>query len=346
MNALVITDLHAHTWPRFARPMGDGLTSRVHDLFGILDQLAQLIAAHQPTDLLVLGDVFHRRHFISFRLFNAVMARWAQLCAQVEQTVFLVGNHDLEGDRPDTHSLYPFSFLPHAVVIDRPEVVHLADGDDLMAIPYDPDPLRLATAFERAPVLPVISHYAAEGCQLETDYWLESPVKLGALARFPVVLFGHVHKPSDQLDGKVVYVGAPMHFDFGDVGPRYAVRVADGRVERHPLHAPQFETHRWPKVPTPAIPGRDFLRLLAVPPGQALEAQAMAQGLGWAAVVALEELLPPETRQAVASGLIMDEATLVDYTQRANPQWVEAEVRALAAEGWALLQGDAGGRRA
>src|SRR3990167_9021581 len=88
MNALVITDLHAHAaWP-FSRPLPNGRSSRFQDLLNVLAQVEQRIEAEGVRDLIVAGDVTHRRHFVTFRLYNDLMAALARLAERVTRTHF------------------------------------------------------------------------------------------------------------------------------------------------------------------------------------------------------------------------------------------------------------------
>jgi len=341
MNAVVISDLHAHTsWP-FSKTLPDGRNSRFADLLNILDQVRVFIETTKPTDLLILGDLTHRRHFINFALYNDLMAVIARLAAMVERTTILVGNHDLESN--DVHSLYPYSFLPNTAVVEEPERVRLADGSDAYAIPYMPDPLAVAAAVEHAPSgIPLFAHYAAEGVPLESDYYLESPLKLGELGKFPLTLFGHVHRPSMHVNPRVIYVGAPLHFDFGDVGDRYMYYVTDlamqgdGTVVAQPLDFPVFVTSMWPKLPV--TERRGFLRLLDVPAGKIEEAKQAAVGAGWMDVVALEGALPPEIREAIAGGLAINDDLLRAHIAKRCPDLLTDEKQRLLDEGLALLQ--------
>lgn len=336
MNALVTGDWHAQTVGALSKPTEDGLSDRFHDLLWVVGQMERVIVERGVTDLILGGDLFHRRHFISFRLFNTVWDRVANLTDLVRRTVILVGNHDYEDDVH--HAVHAFSALPNTLVIAQPEVVPLSDGDRITVIPYLPDPAAVALAFERADAqYPVVSHYAAEGVPLETDYWLESPVKLGELARFPLVLFHHVHRPSEQLDGRVVYVGAPMHFDFGDVGVRGAVVVKDRKWERVPLMAPQFITSRWPRVPVPPA-GGGYLRLLDVPTGNGVDVRDGALAQGWRDVVTKDVELPQEARAAAEGGLAITRQTLADYVARRAPDIDGEGAEALVDDGERLLK--------
>lgn len=336
MKVLCISDLHGSDSRAFSRPLPNGRASRFQDLLDVLQQVEVLIEEHHPDDLLILGDILHRRHFVRFSLLNDLMAAIYRLTTMVNRTVILVGNHDLEDDV--THGLAPFSYWPNTMVIDQPATVKLSSGDDVYAVPYLSNALAVADAVAQAPSsLPLLLHYASEGVPLESDYYLESPLKIGQLARFPLVLSGHVHKPSRLLDDKVVYVGAVMHFDFGDAGPRYAHLVDGASVHPFELTFPVFETARWPRLPR--TEGRTgYLRILDVPRGQQDEAKAYAANLGWLDSVSYEAALPPEVHAAIESGLVVDEALLRSYVQRRCATLAPDEQEALVQEGLYYLQ--------
>lgn len=334
MNTLVISDLHAHTaWP-FSKPGPDGRPSRFADLLNVLAQVMVELNRDPADDLIIAGDLTHRRHFISFTLYNDLMAHVAGLARLVKRTHILVGNHDYETE--ETHSLYPFGYLPNTTVYEEPALAKLYSGEDVMMIPYLHDAGRVVQAFEQAPAVPVFSHYAAEGVPLNEEYWLDSPVKLDMLTRFPFVVFGHIHPPTEQLEGRVHYVGAPMHFTFGDSGPRYFTRLRGWDMLRKPLSFPVFQTARWPRIPKPAA--RGYLRVLDVPARKLAEVKEAALAIGWMDAVALEEALPPEVREAISSGLVVDEPLLKEYVRRRCPDLSEEEQFALVAAGMAFLK--------
>jgi len=334
MNLLFLTDLHAHTaWP-FSRPLENGRPSRFQDLLNVLTQVEQVLERERITDLVLGGDLTHRRHFINFALYNDLMAAIWRLTVRVKATHILVGNHDYETDT--THSLYAFNFLPHTQVYDQPTQARLSTGEEVIMVPYLHDANRMAYTFEQIPPLPVFGHYAAEGVPLETDYWLDMPLKLGELARFPRVIFGHIHKPSEQLDGRVINVGAPMHFDFGDHGPRYCLLLQGDQATRVPLEAPVFATVKWPRIPRSTV--RGYLRILDVPGPKMVEAREAALDAGWMDAVALEGALPPEVREAITGGLVVDQALLAAYVQRRCPDLPAEEQVVLVEEGLGLLK--------
>lgn len=338
MNLLDLGDLHANwNWPH-SEMEPNGYPSRLNHLFSCLDQAAIAITQLGVTDLILGGDLLHRRHFLTWRLYNPLYRKLEMLAGLARQTIIFPGNHDYE-DLGGEHGLYSLRGLPNTMVVDTAGIVALSSGEDVAIIPFQDDPEAMVRAFDAAPAgLPVFSHYAAAGCPLNSDYWLDAPLKLGELARFDRVFFNHVHKPGEQLDGKVVYVGAPLQFDFGDGDgePRGGVRYCDGVVERVPFLAPVFRTATWPRVPAPPpheASRSGYLRILGVPEGKLVEAQEAARKLGWLGAVADPAPLPQETREALSSGLLVSEALIAEHVRQRCPDLSVEEQNLLIEEG-------------
>ena len=277
VKALILTDLHAHMNFPFARMSEHGLPDRFLDLLDIFTQVERLIIANRVDVLFLGGDITHRRHAIPFRLYNALQGAIARVTKQVRHTVMLVGNHDYED--AVTHSLVPFQYWRNVTVVDTPQVVKMQQ--DWFMLPYLHDAEAVTRAVEQAPSdLPFLGHYATEGVPLEQDYWLPSPLKLGEMGKFSRAFFGHIHKPSELMDRRVVNVGAPMHFDFGDTGDRYAVLVDGPYYLRIPLAFPRFVTAKYPRLPMPP-PYSGYLRVQGVTAAAAQDVRTQALRMGW-----------------------------------------------------------------
>lgn len=345
-----------------SRPGPHGFSTRFEHQLGILEQVRSMVAEHQPTDLILPGDLTHRRHFISFKLYNPVWEHLYTIASMVRRTHIFPGNHDWEAD--GVHSLTPLKGLPYARVYDIAQRAHLGDGEAATFIPFDYDANVVTRAFERADsALPVVAHYAAAGAPLESDYWLDAPLKIGELARFPYVIFGHIHRPALQctrcgatwdvkewgrkfcpnggLDHGVppaIYCGAPMHFNFGDHGDRYALLVRNGDVKFLPFQAPVFTTCKWPRMPVPRNEYSGYLRVLDAPRDRLDDVREEALSLGWLDAVALGEALPPEMKDAVTRAMVLDEGLLRDYVRSKLPDLGPDEQTELVEEGLSYLR--------
>lgn len=91
-NTLVVADLHLEKGSSFAR-------FRQHlppyDTAATLGQLAKVIAAYQPARVVALGDSVHDRSAWD-RLTDTDRGTLTELCGQVEDWVWIAGNHDPE----------------------------------------------------------------------------------------------------------------------------------------------------------------------------------------------------------------------------------------------------------
>jgi DNA repair exonuclease SbcCD nuclease subunit len=334
VRILAFGDLHLHAWPRFSRRLPNGMESRTADGLAVLDQIAVQAQAFKPDVIVNLGDTTHRQHAIRFKLYNPLVDAIARL-AEIAPTLVLVGNHDLEAE--GTSSVHPLAAIPKVTVVDEPKRVL-----GFHALPFTDDAAQMATWVWGLPKdAPLLAHYGAEGAPFETDYWLDSPLKLDMLQDFPYVLFGHIHKPSAQCaacgtpitdpelgqpcvnchraSGRVIYVGAPMHFDFGDAGPRSILLIdtdLDSRV-RIPIEAPRFVTATWPRVPAEAD-ARGYLRILNVPRGEVDAVKRSFIESGWVDVLPVPAALDAQTRAIAVQGLAVRETTIQDFV-RAQP---------------------------
>jgi DNA repair exonuclease SbcCD nuclease subunit len=326
MRALIATDLHASNTRPMSKPGPLGLSDRFEDLLHILKQMFKTADDYEVNDLLLGGDLFDKRHTISFRLYNAfgrALTDGIMKSRTIKSVAIIEGNHDLEDQAGTESALWPFTFYPKVVLYRRGlGDYRFHDGERISMVPFSENPEKIREAFRMAPMgLPVFSHYAAEGCPLESDYFLASPVSFARCMEHPYVIFGHVHKPSDQGNGRVVYVGAPMHFDFGDHGPRGGLLLMDNQMSRVTWTSPVFVTANYPRVPmVPDCGG--YLRVRQVPRELMNDVQATALKAGWRDVLVLPEATTPTEAAVMAPEA--EHFTLGEATLRAH---VDAKVQ-------------------
>jgi len=325
---LIASDLHAHTWSRFASTRPDGKNSRFADLLDVLDQIETAIAEHGPDTLVLLGDLTHRRYFVQFSTYTPLMAWTARMIDRYQlDVIVVVGNHDIEST--GHHALGPFQFIPGVTVVDRPRALPIKRFGRAVFVPYMPDD-RVPTAFreyldtlgpEDEESRLAFTHFALDGHVLNTDheYALPTSLRYDDVACFERVFFGHVHTPCTERNEQLVYVGAPLHFDFGDQDERYCWYVeptAKGTVHPIELFAPQFVTARYPRVPICALPKSGFLRVLNTPASMFAEIKRTALDVGWLACEPVTEAMPREAVRVLSSGIVADERLVREYVER------------------------------
>jgi len=345
MSILLFGDLHAHNWPRFSHQLEDGANSRLAQQLNVLDQIDDYIKLKKPHTLIFMGDLTHRRYFVQFSVLAPIRQKILELAYAVHETLLMVGNHDIEDKEGRYHSLSVFQGLEDQAnihVIDQPVFRRFRQSEQrFFACPYMTGNGVVEAVAQAAHSLVVqgrepigLFHYSAEGKVLESDYMLPSVLTQEQLAPFRKVFFGHVHNPSE--DDRLVYVGAPMHFDFGDLGQRYCVLYDEQTqaVEWLPLKYPKFVTTMYPKLPVKSDDGQEgFLRMLGVPAKEFVELKTTALECGWTEVVLMEEELPQQIQTFVAQHLSIDEGLLKDYVTRQLPDLVEADVQRVVDQG-------------
>jgi len=343
MNALIISDLHAHAWTRFATTLPDGTNSRFKHLLDVLDQVSKYILDYRPQSLIILGDVTHRRYFVNFSVYNKLMAKLVNLEGKVPSSAYmLVGNHDYES--VGVHSLDPYRYAGWTV-IDKPTwtefgyMVPWMPGDEVPKAVENPVPDDGSFESDN-----IFLHYALDGTPLDSEFSLPSTLKLeNVLRNFGNIVLGHVHSPMrshPEQGGLVTYVGAPLHFDFGDVGDRFCWLIdEDSHLEPLKLEAPKFITTKYPKVPAS---GRsvDFLRVLGVPRDRMLDVKEKAVKLGWADCVTVEAEVPTEAVAALTAGVMLDADVMKSYVERKYPDLSEEDRADIMQYGLDCLSGD------
>jgi DNA repair exonuclease SbcCD nuclease subunit len=341
-GAIIISDLHGHNWPRFATTLPDGTNSRFADLINVLDQVEDFIVERKPRYLIIEGDLTHRRYYVQFSVYTVLMA-WIIRMREIHGVIVicLVGNHDIESE--GVHSLGPLA-LAGICVVDRPQALDLDDFGPQWFVPYMsgnriPDFFH-ATGVPYRKDQFVFLHYCLDGKILSNEFAVPSPLKKSDLDGFEKIFFGHIHSPSVEDDGRIVYVGAPLHFDFGDVGKRYAWYLhPSGVVEACPLRFPPFITATYPKLPVPPLETSGFLRVLDTPRQMFADVKKAALESGWRDVMPVEQRVPDEAIKAITSATVMVSDEMVrEYVASQYPDVSEATRREIVEQGLDYLR--------
>ena len=319
---LIASDLHAHTWTRFSTTLPDGSNSRAADLWKIFDQLERHIEEYRPTYVIIPGDLTHRRYFVQFSIYTQLVRRIATLRRRYGVSIIvMVGNHDIESD--GQHSLGPMKYLDGVTVVDQPTLIELDGFGIVFFCPYmSGDQVAEAFRAQRVPMALAITHYAFDGKAMGTsEYAVPSPLRKQDADSFDRVVLGHVHSPSVEEDGRIIYVGSVMHFDFGDRGDRFAWFFPGdrGAPRALPLKAPRFVTATYPRIPVPPLEESGFIRVLNTPPEMFDEVKRSAIETGWLACLPVEASMPQEAVRTLSSAVIADEQMLRAYVERRYP---------------------------
>lgn len=252
MAVLFFSDIHLHPFKQFAKQEKGGVNSRLLDGFSILDQIASIVESREDIhDVVFCGDLFHVRNNINITTFNLVVDRIVAFSNRVRNNfVLLAGNHDQGNRAGDITSLDVFRHVKteHNTlqVITEPCEGGLASGASCVFVPYTEDVEKVTKVIKKAKNPDIlIAHAGLNGCDLGADfvYKNEADWDLDKLQadKFACGFFGHFHKHQTIRDN-FMYVGAPMHHNFGDIGQDRGCVVLndDGTTSFIKLKYPEF----------------------------------------------------------------------------------------------------------
>ena len=161
----------------------------------------------------------------------------------------------------------------------------------------------------------VFMHYAFDGKLLSNEFAVPTALKRSEMSDYCKVILGHIHTPSVD-DARTVYVGAPMHFDFGDSGDRYCWLLDDaGATQPLPLKFPRFVTASYPRLPMPPADMPGFLRVLNTPRQLFGDVKKEALASGWQDVMLVEQSMPVEAVRTLSAASFVNEDMVRTYVQ-------------------------------
>lgn len=285
----------------------------------MLAQVDAYADEHEVRDILILGDLTHRRGYVQFSVYSRICDWIARHIEKERRVIALVGNHDIESE--GHHSLEPLRHMG-VFVIDQPTWMQTGkSGRPWLLIPYlqhdmvkaVQDAPRMLSAAKLEDSI-AFMHYAFDGKVLSNEFAVPSALKRSEMSDYAKVVLGHIHTPSVD-DTRTVYVGAPLHFDFGDSGDRFCWLLDGMTLKALPLKFPKFVTATYPRLPiTPAdMPG--FLRVLNTPRQLFGDVKKEALASGWQDVLLVEQSMPVEAVRTLSAATLVNEDMIRDYVQ-------------------------------
>lgn len=346
-DALLIGDLHLHNWTRFATTLPDGRNSRFAQQQAVLDRIEDIADEIKPQYLIQFGDALHQRGRVTFSVYEPFV-QWLSWQVGVGREVILFpGNHDEES--VGVTSMGVLKFIEGVTVIDRPFWQVLDGIGAVFVVPYrhgqDVGKVVREAALPRGASGSglVFTHYGLHGTPLTTEYALESSLTTSDVTEhFERGVAGHVHAPG-HVGSHFLDLGAVMHYDFGDRGPRYVWHMTGSpstgfKFEPIEIPAPQFVTATYPRISAPPEHG-GFLRVLGVPAAQFDEiAKHAVHDLGWLGCEPVEATMAPEAVAALSSAILVDEGMVTEYVSRVYAAESEAYRAEMITFGLACLR--------
>lgn len=270
VRALVTSDLHLSNKLPHARPSAAGRTDRFDDQLAMLEQMRQ-VAEEQNADIaLLLGDIFDQSLVDAVTLTHSVSAVVAFPCP----VYILPGNHDAVNVRGGRFTVEAFGAMgrDHIHYIGRPKPLRF-DNTVFWPVAFMPaEETKKVLGEIRGNLNPsdtnvLLFHNSVLGCT-HIGWTCDDGLEPEEVCEgFDYVLSGHFHDTQRFGPGGIgLYMGAPMHHHFGDVGrPAGFWMMNFGRTkgkrteEWIESNAPKFHTYDDLAAKVTAAPG-DYVR--------------------------------------------------------------------------------------
>jgi len=169
------------------------------------------LAKRQRVDRIeILGDLFHTHAILRLEVLD-FWNRW--LNRMPVETVVLVGNHDMTGDKnSDTHALEVFKEMPNGItVVDEPILRGIYGY-----LPYQHSQesfLSLAQRLAHDGARVLVCHQTLGGAQYENGFYAPDAID-PSLIPFDLIISGHIHKRQIiKAGGKTVIYPGTFRWD-------------------------------------------------------------------------------------------------------------------------------------
>ena len=222
MKALLVGDMHCQI-------------SNLDESYKLIRFICQEACAYNVDTIIFLGDQFHNHSVLRLEVISFWRA-WAlpQLVASTKKVVFMVGNHDICGDKQKERTMSAndiFEGVENVIVTSKPMKIN-----GVSFIPFTSDKeqfVREAIELNGGEIgKTLICHQTFNGAQYENGFY--APEGLDQLLLpYESIVSGHVHL-SSQI-GKVKYIGSPRWMSMNDANSKKHIAIADfsdGRLLR------------------------------------------------------------------------------------------------------------------
>lgn len=261
---IAVADLHMSNHLPMAKPEKLGITDRLKHQSQVWKEIYATARNEDVNAIFVLGDLFDqsRTDAITWKVTSEILA--AAPC----KIYILPGNHD-------ANSIHGIHYTVEALGVLQPNRFITLGNRECLNIKSD----GARYAFWSIPFLPLeqtldelvaiknrldateknilLLHHSIIGCQ-HLEWICDQGLKVDVFENFTNVLSGHFHK-TQSFGENGLYLGAPLHHNFGDVGRDAGYWIAtckkDGlKLDYKPTSAPKFYSAQ-------SIDGVKFLNL-------------------------------------------------------------------------------------
>jgi DNA repair exonuclease SbcCD nuclease subunit len=229
-RTIVTADLHISNRLPHSKPIGDGVTDRLQDAISLVKRINAKAKKCGAESTFILGDTFDRSLVDAVTLTHTTRA----IVGTKVPMYILPGNHDANNIRGGRFVVEAFGAIEHNLVRYLDKVVSPRSWLNFIPIPFTTvaeaeDRIReVKKKIDKKVTNVLLFHNSVLGCD-HLEWTCDDGLDAKLLTTgFDYALGGHFHE--HQIFGKKnngMYVGAPMHHNFGDRGRRAGYWVID-----------------------------------------------------------------------------------------------------------------------
>lgn len=213
--------------------------------------IADELKKRKVDSVVCLGDVLNTREQVSVRALSAALSFFDGLAHTLPGVPIhiLLGNHDI--NLKHSRKFSSLDALGLNAMSDSGLILHrelttlssfLPDVPAIM-VPYHEDPTEIAAYLDqyaktsgKSRETLIFGHLSIAGAQQNhSPYRYRGPLKTSNFASFKRTFSGHFHHHHVLGRSRVVYVGSPMQFNFGDAGDTRGIVIYDTETDRFEL---------------------------------------------------------------------------------------------------------------
>jgi len=252
-KALFTADWHLSNNLPYAKPMHDSVTDRLQQQIKTIRNITEIAKEQNVDAIYILGDLYDKRLLDAVTLKKSVHTI-VDIADNVCSVYILPGNHDAHSISSKQYLVDVFDSLihPNIVVLQAGDILDVGvEGLSFYPVPWMPlnetkkelESIHKLREENKDSLNVILMHQAVEGC-VHLGWRCDEGVSFNDDKNL-LVLSGHFHQSQNFKGG--MYIGAPMHFNFGDVNNKCSVVIGifdNGGVaslERIPLvKSPNF----------------------------------------------------------------------------------------------------------
>lgn len=235
MRFVVFSDLHLNSWS-YGSSLVNGFNSRLLDQKAVLKQLATYCDENNITDVLFMGDFYHKSKVEAEVL---TVAHEALLdLREGRRLLFLTGNHDMSSRNLKMHALSMLS--NYGTVADE-----WYESAKLWALPYTEDQELLNSFLSKCPRDAIVAlHQGVSGTEINSKGFTLNEILAPHMVPDHVAFAfaGHYHSHKKVKDN--LYIpGSPLQLNWGDKGEKRGwldVNLETREVKHIESKAPKF----------------------------------------------------------------------------------------------------------